>query len=346
MSSLMERMKQNRGKTAQAIQSAIKTGGYQKDERIWKYGWIKHPSKKNKDGTAFCYSDTLLRFLPVPFIDMRREEAGELPDTAVLSPIVLVQNHDFKGPNGDRYSELALSTLGQDCPVSEHDRPLWNKWVEAGKPDNDVKKVLVGRIAKDDYYSNVLVIDDKANPENNGKVFLFKFGNAIKKMLDEAFDPSIPTRTSFDPFDPFDGRDMHLVFGGEERAFGNWKGLVPVDMSKDTVWVENPLCGGDEAKIEETMELAYSLQDFVAPNKFKSYAELKSRFLSVMGLTEGEVLPDTATTMSSTPNAPTTALESGSTASATNAGTATNVAQDAGGDDLDDFERMLAEASA
>lgn len=347
--SFMERMKNNRGKTAEAIKSSIKTGGFQKDDRIWKYGWLKHPTKKNKDGSQYCYSDSLIRFLPIPFVDMRKEEEGKLHDGAVLTPVVLVQTHDFKGPNGDRYNELSLSCLGQDCPVSEHDRPLWNKWKESGKPEGDVKKILVGRIAKDEFYSNILVIDDKANPENNGKVFLFKFGNAIKNMIDEAFEPSIPTKESFDPFDAFDGRDLHLQFGGEERSLGSWRGLVPVEMAKESSWVKSTLCGGDEAKIEEVMELAYSLQEFVDPIRFKTYAELKSRFMAVMGITEGESanhsMPDTNTVLNSTPSAPIN--DDGNTQQSNSASNVVHQqAQEADSSSLDDFERMLNEMEA
>lgn len=346
MSSLMERMKAGRGKTAEAIKAAaaLSGSGYKKDERIWKYGYVKS-GKKDAKGNDICYSDSLIRFLPIPFIDMRKQEAGELPETAVLSPVVHVMRHNFKGPTGQFYNELCRRTIGEECPINEHDRPLWAKWTEEGKPDNDVKKILIGRIAQDEYFANIRVIDDKANPENNGKVFLFKFGAAIKNMIDEAFEPTIPTRSSFDPFDFVEGRDLHLNFVGEERSFNGWTGLVPKDIGKDSKWIEGPLCGGDEAEIERVMELAYSLQDFVKPELFKPYDVLKARFFDVMGFKEGEAAQ--ALAPQATPN---TASVGASSAGATSpaptqaAAPAQNApVQQASEEELDEFERMLRE---
>lgn len=340
MSSLMERMKAGRGKTADAIKAAaaLSGSGYKKDERIWKYGYVKS-GKKDAKGNDICYSDSLIRFLPIPFIDMRKQEAGELSETAVLSPVVHVMRHNFKGASGQFYNELCRRTIGEECPVNEHDRPLWSKWAEEGKPDNEVKKILLGRIAQDEYYANILVIDDKANPENNGKVFLFKFGAAIKNMIDEAFEPSIPTRSSFDPFDFIDGRNLHLNFVGEERSFNGWTGLVPKEMAKDSKWIEGSLCGGDEAEIERVMELTYSLQDFVKPELFKSYDVLKARFFEVMGFKAGEA--QTAPEAQAVPNTP-TAVQTSAQPQAP-APTQAAPVQQASEEDLDEFERMLRE---
>lgn len=356
--SLMDRMKAGRGRTQETLQKAMAQssgGGYQKDERIWKYGYVKHPTKKDpkKPANALAYSSSVIRFLPAPFIDMRKEEAGELPETAVLTPIVHLMSHDFKGPGG-HYRENCIRTIGQDCPVNEHDRPFWDAWKEQGKPDNDLKKTLVGRLPKDEYYANILVIEDAANPENNGKVFLFKFSAAIKKMIDEAFDPSMPTAAKFDPTDPFEGRDLHLMFIGEERSFNNWTGLVPVDMSKDSKWVESQLCGGDEAKMEEIMEQAYSLQDFLKPTLFKSYSDLKERLKVVLGLDSGDdglVKPEaqpkqvmaapTAPVQNATGVTTSEALGIVATAVAT-----AGVLQAADDDEMAAFERMLQEGSS
>lgn len=345
-SSLMERMKKSRGQSAATIQSAVaaSSGGFTKDDRIWKYTYLDSGKKDLKTKKSIMYSSSVIRFLPIPFIDIRKQDEGKISAEAVLSPVVLVCRHDFKSSNGSRYSELALKTLGQECPVNEHDRPLWEAWKDAGKPDNNDKKVLVGRIAKDEYYANILVVDDKAAPDNNGKVFLFKFSAAIKKMIDQAFDPSIPTNPTFDPFDPFDGAELHLTFMGEERSFNGWNGLVPADMSKESSWVNNPMCGGDEAKIEETMELAYSLQDFIDPALFKSYAVLKERLLAVLGLESGEesVVPDTKQVSNSTGAAPANTGDDQAVEEKVDDKQSSPVSTTEGaGDDMDEFERML-----
>lgn len=352
MSSLMERMKKGRGQTAKVLEQALSkgSGGYQKDERIWKYGWVKHATKKDpKSGAPIVYSDSVIRFLPVPFVDMVKMDNGELPEEAVLSPIVHLMRHDFKGKDGQKYQELCLRTIGKDCPVNEHDRPFWEAWKEAGKPDNDMKKILVGRLPSSDYYANILVINDAANPENNGKVFLFKFGNAIKKMIDEAFDPSLPTASPFDPFDPFEGRDLHLTFVGEERSFNNWTGMVPKDMGAQSKWEESQLCGGDEAAIETVMNAAYSLQDFLKPSQFKTYEELKERLLKVLGVQtvdDQNVVPDTGSSVSqsSASSAPVQQGNGGNQPEQAPKQSESQPSQDGvSDDDLDEFERMLSQ---
>jgi len=337
MSSLMERMKKGRGQTATVLQQAMQasSGGYQKDERIWKYGYYK-----SKDTMI---SDSIIRFLPIPFIDYRREEQGQLHADAVLSPVVHVMRHNFKGSGGSFYNELCRRTIGEECPVNEHDRPLWNAWKEAGKPENDVKKILIGRLPQDEYYANILVIKDAAKPENEGKVFLFKFGAAVKNMIDEAFDPKLPTQSAFDPFDAFEGKNLHLTFIGEERAFGGWKGLVPKDMAKNSAWEAGQLKDGDEAEIESIMEQAYSLQDFIKPELFKSYDELKERFMKVMGINEAEggVTPQTPTDAApvhTTASAP--VQQSADAPSQVGAAPQQEEAKQPD-DDLDEFERML-----
>lgn len=340
MSSMMERMKKSRGQSAAVIQSAVaaSTGGYQKDERIWKYGYVKSGKKDAKTGKEIMYSDSTIRFLPTPFIDIRRQDEGQLSAEAVLSPVVLVCRHDFKGSGGSRYSELALKTIGAECPVNEHDRPFWDKWKEDGKPDNAMKKTLVGRLPKDEYYANIEVINDASNPENNGKVFLFKFSAAIKKMIDNAYDPALPTSPTFDPFDPFEGAVLHLTFIGEERSFNGWSGLVPADMGKDSKWINQPMHGGDEAKIEETMELAYSLQDFVKPELFKTYDVLKERLLGVLGIeassNEGQHVPNTKA-------AEAVVKESAPVQKAESAPVQQASAESGGAQELDEFEQML-----
>lgn len=355
--SLMERMKAGRGRTQEVLQKAMaqsQGGGYQKDERIWKYGYVKHPTKKDpkKKDQPLCYSDSVIRFLPIPFIDMRKEEAGELPPTAVLTPIVHLMTHDFKGPGG-QYRENCVKAIGLDDPVSEHDRPFWDAWKEQGKPDNDLKKTLVGRLPRDEYYANILVVSDASNPENNGKVFLFKFGAAIKKMIDEAFDPSLPTATAFDPFDMFDGRDLHLTFIGEERSFNGWTGLVPTEMTKESKWVEAALCGGDEVKIEEIMEQAYSLQDFVKPSLFKTHAELKERLKVVLGLDGGDdgsvkpsAQPNQIMSAGSAPVQSASAVGTAVTAAPVTAVTGAPSLEPAASSEMEEFERMLLEGGA
>ena len=113
------------------------------DERIWK-------PVVDKSGNGYA----IIRFLP-------ESEGSELPWARVYT-------HAFQGPGG-WYIENSLTTLGQKDPVSEHNSELWNSGSDANK---EIARKQKRRLS---YYSNIYVVSDPANPENEGKVFLYKY---------------------------------------------------------------------------------------------------------------------------------------------------------------------------
>ena len=114
------------------------------DDRLWKL-------EVDKGGNGYA----VIRFLPAP-------NGEDLP-------FVKLYSHAFQGPGG-WFIENSLTTLGQKDPVSEYNRELWNSGVESDK--DTVRK----QKRKLSYYANIYVLQDKANPGNEGKVFLYKFG--------------------------------------------------------------------------------------------------------------------------------------------------------------------------
>lgn len=283
MSSLMDKLREGRKHQASAFKEAAKKrGGGGRDERFWK--WSGTPLDKLTDkGKKQLYSKSVIRILPIAPVDMERQEQGLLADHQVLSPVTTVVRHNFK-QNGKYYNELSLSMIGGECPVSEHDRPLWDQWKEDGKPDNDVKKTLMKRIADEEQICNILVIDDAAKPENNGKVFLFKMPRAVTSMIKEAMEPSIPGRDPIDPFDFLEGHDLHLEFLMPEQTFGEWTGFAAKDIAQDSYFKpEKTPIGEDDTRIEEVMKQAYSLTEFTDLKLFKDYETLQARFNEVMG---------------------------------------------------------------
>ena len=147
----------------------------------------------------------VIRFLPAP-------EGEELPWARVW-------NHAFQGPTGLWYIENSLTTLNQKDPVSEHNSQLWNSGIESDK------EIARKQKRKLQYYSNILVITDSSNPENEGKVMLYKYGKKIFDKLMEAMQPAFEDEDPINPFDPFEGANFKLKI---LKVDGYWQSLIHI----------------------------------------------------------------------------------------------------------------------
>ena len=226
-----------------------------KDDRFWQLS-------VDKAGNGMA----ILRFLPEP-------TGEELPWVRVFS-------HGFQGPGG-WYIENSLTTLtGQKDPVSEYNSKLWNNGTDAGKEQARKQKRRL------QYISNVYVVKDSANPDNEGKVFLYKYGKKIFDKLNEAMQPQFEDETPVNPFDFYEGADFRL-------KARNVEGYRNYDKSE----FDSPseFLGGDDDALEEVWNSEYSLQAFVAPDQFKTYAELEAKLNRVLGLDGRNNPPRTAT---------------------------------------------------
>ena len=211
------------------------------DERLWK------PSV-DKSGNGYA----VIRFLPAP-------KGEELP-------WVRVWNHAFQGPTGQWYIENSLTTLNQKDPVSEYNTQLWNSGVESDK------EIARKQKRKLKYYSNIYVVSDPSNPENEGKIFLYAYGKKIFDKLMEAMQPAFEDETPINPFDLWEGANFKLKI---RKVDGYWN----YDKSEfDSV---SALKGSDE-ELETIYNGEYSLAEFLAPTNFKSYDELKTRLDAVL----------------------------------------------------------------
>jgi hypothetical protein len=211
------------------------------DERIWK-------PQMDKSGNGFA----VIRFLPAP-------EGEDLPWAKVW-------NHAFQGPTGQWYIENSLTTLGQNDPVSEMNSAYWNSGIESDK------EIARKQKRKLQYFSNILVVKDSANPENEGKVFLYRFGKKIFDKCMEAMQPAFEDETPLNPFDFWEGADFKLKLRTVE---GYW------NYDKSEFDSPSALFDDDE-KIEEVWKKQYSLAEFTAATNFKSYDELKTRLAMVL----------------------------------------------------------------
>ena len=211
------------------------------DERIWK------PSV-DKSGNGYA----IIRFLPEP-------EGCELPWSRVYT-------HAFQGTGG-WYIENSLTTLGQKDPVSEHNSELWNSGSDANK---EIARKQKRRLS---YYSNIYVVSDPANPENEGKVFLYKYGKKIFDKLTAAMQPEFEDEEAIDPFDFWQGANFKL-------KAKNVAGYRNYDSSEFAA--PSPLLDDDDA-MEALWKKQFSLAEIVAPDQFKTYDELKTRLDYVLG---------------------------------------------------------------
>ena len=214
------------------------TGGA--DERLWKL-------EVDKAGNGYA----VIRFLPAP-------DGEELPWAKVWS-------HAFQGPGG-WYIENSLTTLGQKDPVSEYNRLLWNSGNDA---DKDLARKQKRKLS---YISNIYVVKDPTNPQNEGKVFLYKFGKKIFDKITAAMQPEFEDETAIDPFDFWQGANFKL-------KAKNVAGYRNYDSSEFAA--SSPLLDDDDA-LEALWKKQYSLAEFTTADQFKSYADLETRLNRVL----------------------------------------------------------------
>ena len=212
------------------------------DERIWK-------PEVDKTGNGYA----VIRFLPAP-------DGEEIPWAKMY-------NHAFQGTGG-WLIDNCLTSVGGKCPICEANSLLWNSGSDANK------EIARGRKRKLSYYSNIYVIKDPANPDNEGKVFLFKYGKKIFDKIQEAMSPEFEDEEALNPFDFWQGADFKLKI---KKVAGYWN----YDSSEFARPSE--LLDGDDDALEALWKKEYSLTEITAADKFKSYEQLKDRLEVVLG---------------------------------------------------------------
>ena len=229
--------------TAKLVKEVEKmnNNGASGDERTWKLD-------VDKSGNGYA----VIRFLPAP-------EGEDLP-------FVKLYSHAFQGPGG-WYIENSLTSLGQKDPVSEYNTQLWNNGTDAGKETARKQK------RKLTYMSNIYVVKDPANPDNEGKVFLFKYGKKIFDKLTAAMQPEFEDEEAIDPFDFWQGANFKL-------KAKNVAGYRNYDSSEFAA--VSPLLDDDDA-LEGLWKKQFSLAEIVSTDQFKSYEDLKKRLEYVLG---------------------------------------------------------------
>ena len=243
-------LKQNRANDIANLVSAAESigGGTQEkksyaDERFWK-------PTVDKAGNGYA----VLRFLPAP--------------TGEDLPWVRYWDHGFKGPTGLWYIENSLTSIGQPDPVGEMNSVLWN----TGRDED--KAIARERKRRLHYVTNIMVVSDPSNPASEGKVYLYKFGKKIFDKIMDVMQPAFQDETPVNPFDFWEGADFKLKIRQVE-GYRNY--------DKSEFASPSALHEGDDTKLEGVYNTLYSLQEFLDPKNYKSYAELKTKLSRVLG---------------------------------------------------------------
>jgi len=250
----LENLKSMRGssidklvKAAEAVSTTKTESNSYDDDRFWK-------PTRDKAGNGYA----VIRFLP-------QKEGEDLP-------WVRYWDHGFKGPTGLWYIENSLTSISQPDPVSEHNSVLWN----SGRDED--KAIARERKRRLHYVSNVLVVSDPDNPQNEGKVFLYQYGKKIFDKIMDVMQPQFADEEPINPFDFWEGADFKLKI----RKVEGW-----VNYDKSEFSTPSALFDGDEGRLNETYGQLYALQDFLDPKNYKTYDELKAKLNKVLGVDAG-----------------------------------------------------------
>lgn len=218
----------------------------------WKENLFKY--KLKADGTW----DGIIRFLPRPVGD------GD------GNPSMKVLSHAFQG-DGGWLIENCPYTYGEPCPVCEHNAPIYRA---GGRPDGTGRKTS--------YYSNILVIKDPQNPDNEGKVFIWKYGKGIYETVMDKCDPKSEMDVPINVFHPKNGTNFRLKIKLIKTV--NAKTGKPEEYPdfKSSTFSESVIPLADDVIANASKQL-HKLSDICSPDKVKSYEALTERFDKVMG---------------------------------------------------------------
>jgi len=258
----LKQSRQDQNKKLNAAVKAMNQPFKKDDERFWV------PSVDKAGNGA-----PTVRFLP------------QHPDEEI--PFIRYWDHGFKGPGG-WYIENSRTSLKQadgspePDPVTDYNKVLWN---EGGKAGQDLVSGTPGNPGykrRLHYISNVYIVDDPEHPENNGKVFLYKYGPEIFKKLDEVMNPKLDAKGQlrkgdrhFNPFDLWEGANF-VIKMSNDASKGNRRTYSAAFFEP-----EGPLFDTDK-EMQKVWEQVHPLQQFLNPALFKSYDELQNKLDRVL----------------------------------------------------------------
>jgi hypothetical protein len=238
-------------KAAEAVSEKTEKKSYT-DDRFW-------APTRDKAGNGYA----VIRFLPA-------KEGDDLP-------WVRYWDHGFKGQTGLWYIENSLTSVNQPDPVSEANSILWN----SGRDED--KQTARDRKRRLHYVSNIMVISDSANPDAEGKVYLYKYGKKIFDKVMDVMQPQFADEQPVNPFDFWEGADFKIKI----RKVEGW-----VNYDKSEFSSPSSLFDGDEENLERLYGNLHTLSEFTDPKNYKTYDELKSKLNRVLGVDAGPTMSE------------------------------------------------------
>lgn len=263
MSITLSDLKKNSKKNLESIikeSDKLNKGGKEKDDRYWQ-------PTVDKAGNGYA----LIRFLPSPRVD-----------GIDALPWVKFWDHGFQGPTGKWYIEKSRSSLGEPDPVMEYNSKLW------ATEDKDLQDQARKQKRRLKFVANILVVNDPANSENNGKVFLYTFGQKIFDKIKNVMSPDEDLgEEPNDPFNFWTGQNFKLKI----------KNVAGYRNYDDSAFAAPSEISNDDARIEDIWNAEHSLKEFVDPAQYKPYDELKKKLYDVLDIQEEGTVSRTAERM-------------------------------------------------
>jgi len=255
MATTLSQLRKNKSAMMDKIVKDLDSGGKQfnkdEDKRFWKL-----VQDKAGNGSA------IIRFLP--------------PVNGDEFPWVRVFSYGFKTATGKWYINDSPSTIGLPDPVLEYNGQCYARGDE-GKADART------RSRRTQFISNIVVLKDPANPDNEGKVFLYKYGKKIHEMITSKAKPEFEDDSPFYVWDLDEGANLKLRIKIKDK-YPNY------DSSE---WAaQSALFDGEEDEMQKAIDTCYKLSEFTDPARFKSYDELKKQFDKAMNGGLGQTAAD------------------------------------------------------
>lgn len=244
VTSISELRKAREAQSAKLRENLTKKNTYENDDdRFWR-------PKTDDAGTGYA----VIRFLP--------------PIAGEEIPYVTEYSYSVKGPGG-WYIEKSRQTIGEADPMNEFSRTLWEDKDSMSEAEKQYARQFNRRVR---YISNILVIEDPGQPENEGKVFLFGYGAQVMDKIKAKESPEYKGEVGFNPYDFWDGANFKLKI----RQKGEGKKKFP-NYEQSEFMPQSPLFDGVDEKLDAIWKQQYSLLELIEPKHFKSYEDLQKR---------------------------------------------------------------------
>lgn len=208
-----------------------------------------------------------------------------------LESFVSVNYHSISDCGKDKrwYAKtLCRKTIGEKCAICDHGSEMFSNLKEDGMSKSDAGKKAGKWWSDGKFITNILILEDKENPDNVGKTFLFEINKQIMNNIKAQMSPDdyetdfIDERDLFiidDEVQAFDAWDLDESFvihlsrtAGEKDPSGKkWKEFP--SWGKSRLLVEKGPEELAEDEQEKLIESTYDLSEFKDEKNYPTYEE-------------------------------------------------------------------------